>query len=126
MNASLQKTVASSFVIWVLVAIACFFYLFTFNGFRLALRPDRINFGIDLVGGTYITLEVQVDKALETELAERTQSLAKKLEDEGTGATVKAKVEGKKSSLTFESIDAANKAVSFIKNADRDLQVSAD
>jgi len=60
-----------SFGFWVLLAAACLFFLYPIR--------EKLRFGIDLVGGTYITLEVQTDKAVEAELAEKMQGLTAKL-----------------------------------------------
>ena len=101
MNVSLQKVFASPFMAWLIGAGVLFFYLFTFNGFRPVLREDRINFGIDLVGGTYITLEVHTDKAVETELADRLQVIARKLETENEQLPTNQKFEGMRATLSF-------------------------
>ena len=45
---------------------------------------QKLRFGIDLVGGTYITLEVQTDKAVESELIEVMQRAETKLKKENS------------------------------------------
>lgn len=126
MNVSLQRVFTSPFMAWVIGAVVLFFYLFTFVGFRPALRPDRINFGIDLVGGTYITLEVHTDKAVETELGDRVQAIIKKLTSENLEAPTNQKYEGVRGVLTFANIDAAHKAASFIKGFEPGLNIVSD
>ncbi len=71
MTASLRRIVFSQLMVWVLISLIGVYFLFHLKKF--------INFGIDLVGGTYITLEVQVDKAIEHDLAERMKSVVLKL-----------------------------------------------
>lgn len=62
MSADIRKIVFSGFMFWVAVA-AIGLYLIT------PLR-EKLRFGIDLAGGTYITLEVQTEKAIEDELVD--------------------------------------------------------
>ena len=66
MNHSLQKVFTAGFTFWILFAIATCGYLYRYG------KKD-IRFGIDLVGGTYITLEVQSEqKAKQSEVLECT------------------------------------------------------
>ncbi len=71
MNATAQKILGSSLFFWLALAGFCLYYL---HPLRESLR-----FGIDLVGGTYITLEVQAEKAIEARLSELTQRLKKQI-----------------------------------------------
>jgi preprotein translocase subunit SecD len=61
--------------LWILLAVIGVYFLYPL---RTSLR-----FGIDLVGGTYITLEVQTDKAVEAELLEQLKKISEKLETAG-------------------------------------------
>ncbi|MEX0849461.1 MAG: protein translocase subunit SecD [Candidatus Dependentiae bacterium] len=69
MNTTAQKIFGSTLFFWVALAGFCLYYL---HPLRESLR-----FGIDLVGGTYITLEVQAEKAIEARLLELMQTLKK-------------------------------------------------
>ena len=69
MNVTAQRILGSSFVAWLALAALFIYYL---HPLRESLR-----FGIDLVGGTYITLEVQAEKAIEARLLEIAQALKK-------------------------------------------------
>ena len=91
MNISLRRIFFSQLFGWIALAVVGFFYLYTFDGFMPKLRPDRINFGIDLVGGTYITLEVQTQKAIEAELADKLQYLSTALSNEKIASPVSQK-----------------------------------
>lgn len=71
MNATAQKVLGSSLFFWLAIAGFCLYYL---HPLRESLR-----FGIDLVGGTYITLEVQAEKAIESRLSEFAQQLKKQI-----------------------------------------------
>lgn len=126
MNLSLERLVISPFIAWVLGALILFFYLFTFDGIRPVLRQDRINFGIDLVGGTYITLEVQTDKAIEAELMEKLQVVLKKMENENLLLPTSHKFEGQRIILTYETLDAVTNAASWIKGIEPGLNVVTD
>ena len=50
MNLSTTSLTRSSFLLWMLAAAGIVAYLFTFYNGGVHLRPDRIKFGIDLVG----------------------------------------------------------------------------
>ena len=60
MTGSLRKVVVSGFAAWVAFGLVGLYFL-------MPLR-EKLRFGIDLVGGTYITLDVKVEKAVESEL----------------------------------------------------------
>jgi preprotein translocase subunit SecD len=62
----------SWFSLWVVIALIGIYFLYPL---RKTLR-----LGIDLVGGTYITLQVHTDKAVEAALLEHMQTLANRLE----------------------------------------------
>lgn len=62
---SLGRIFTFRLVVWLALAVGGGYFLYNINKY--------MKFGIDLVGGTYITLEVQLEKAQETELIERTQ-----------------------------------------------------
>ena len=67
MNPSLQRFLSASFTLWVAFAAAICGFLY-FHG-----KKD-IRFGIDLVGGTYITLEVQQDDVIKNFLGDKVRS----------------------------------------------------
>ena len=81
MNVSMRSFFSTTFFGWVVLAIAAVIYLFTIQDSRLRFREDRVKFGIDLVGGTYITLQVDTDKAVELELVARKQILLNKIKE---------------------------------------------
>ena len=71
---SLRRGLFSWFSFW--IALACYCACIYFMPLRKTLR-----YGIDLVGGTYITLEVQTDKAVESELLSKLQNVMNKLKE---------------------------------------------
>lgn len=92
------------------------------------MMPLRKNlkFGIDLVGGTYITLDVQVEKAVEDELNRIAHTLNKRLEKAHLATPVTRKVEGEKLFLTFDKPSGAQEVVSFFKKEEPMTAVSVD
>lgn len=108
MNASARNLVLSSFTFWiVLVAVGLYFII--------PIR-QKIKFGIDLVGGTYITLEVQTDKAIEAELAEIMQSIPARLKAAQIAAPTGKVLEKNEIVLTFDSAGAAQSAASYLQS----------
>ena len=75
MNLSLRKIFFSELMFWMVICAISLYLI-------LPLRKS-IRFGIDLVGGTYLTLEVQTDKAIEADLIEHMQSIDSKLRRAG-------------------------------------------
>lgn len=120
MTFSLRRFIFSSLAVWLAVTITGAYFLIHLHKF--------INFGIDLVGGTYISLEVQIDKAIESDLASRTLMLASKLEKDGSAAPTTT-VQDDAGYLIFSSEDAAIKAenslitsevrIPFVREGDR-------
>jgi preprotein translocase subunit SecD len=125
MNA-VRTFLTTSFFVWLLVAALSLVYLFTFVNWRPVLRPDRIKFGIDLVGGTYITLGVQTDKAVEVELTDRAQFLLKKLKEAKKSMPVSQSRDGEYVVWKFDTMNAAQDATSFIRSQGSDLSVSVE
>lgn len=102
MTFSGRQLVFSWFGFWVAFALIGLYLV-------LPLR-ERIRFGIDLVGGTYITLEVQVEKAVEAELVEAMQSLASKLQTERHITPTMKAVESKVIKFSFANLADAQAA----------------
>lgn len=126
MDLSAKSLIRSGFVLWVAAALGIVYYLFTIQDGKIKLRPDRIKFGIDLVGGTYISLGVQTDKAVETELIDKVSNLRKKLEDELAITPISQVLEKTEVRLKFDSAASAQAAQSFIKRQDSELVTSLD
>ncbi len=118
MNLSLQRSFFSWFTFWIVLALIC--------GYLLWPLRQTLRFGIDLVGGTYITLEVQTDKAVESELLARLQGILHRLKEANKELPVNKTVEKESIILTFSSATAAQSAVSTIQSQDKDLKVSSE
>ncbi|MCL5436362.1 MAG: protein translocase subunit SecD [Candidatus Dependentiae bacterium] len=101
---SLNKIFLSRLSLWIVLAVAGGWFVYNINKY--------IKFGIDLVGGTYITLEVQLDKAHETELIERAQEASDILKKAGRVAPKSIDADGKAAvaTLLFPEVKDASAA----------------
>lgn len=116
-SSSIRGLGTTGFVFWLVIAALCLYSIFPL---RKAVR-----FGIDLVGGTYITLEVQTEKALDADLLARMQTIPSMLENARKEKPVSHKVENGKLTLTFSSPAAAQDAMNVLK-MDGDLKYSVE
>lgn len=126
MSSSVKTLTRSGFILWIAAAIAIVGYLFTYSNGSFRLRKDRIKFGIDLVGGTYITLGVQTDKAVETELTDKIGGIVKKLDDELHTTPISQIIEKNNARLKFDSPATAQAAYSLIKRNIQDLTTNLE
>ena len=113
MTFSLRRFATSGFMVWMVIAVVGTYYL-------SPLR-EKLRFGIDLVGGTYITLGVQVEKAVESELFDRQEALEKKLKDARKDLPVTTTVENKTINFVFTTAAAAQDAAQVLKDEGRDV-----
>lgn len=117
MTFSARRLFFSSFGFWVAFALIGLYFV-------LPLR-ERIRFGIDLVGGTYITLEVQTAKAVEAELVETMQAMTSALKTERNVNPTMKKVEQDTIAFSFSTIaDAQTAAQLATANYPKYLQSS--
>ena len=119
MNHSFQKIVSAGFTFWILFALATCGYLYRYG------KKD-IRFGIDLVGGTYITLEVQEDDVIKNYLGDKIRTV------EGIAKMSHFELDGKPmlaaGSLVFKfnSSNIAREAESAFKTEDRFLKYEVE
>jgi preprotein translocase subunit SecD len=118
MKAITQRGLFSWFTFWIALAI-----LF---GYMLWPLRKTLRYGIDLVGGTYITLEVQTDKAVEAELLSKMQSVVNRLKEGNKELPTAKAVENNTIIFTFSSASAAQNAASLIQSQDKELSVNTD
>lgn len=116
MNGSARRIWLSGLMFWLVITGVCLYFLFPLK--------DKLRFGIDLVGGSYLTLEVQTEKAVEAELLGLTQKLVKRLRDSKKTLPVSKDVKNQQIILTFDSLDATQNAAVELKN-ERDVTVFA-
>lgn len=104
MKLSAKRIFVSELMMWLVIAGLGIYFLLPFQ--------KSLRFGIDLVGGTFLTLHVQTDKAVEAELIERMQSLEKKIE--------------KIHSIRLESVNIDQGAVTFNGSSVNDAHAIVD
>jgi preprotein translocase subunit SecD len=76
---------------------------------------QKLHFGIDLVGGTFLTLHVQTDKAIESNLVDNFQSIESRLRSAQDIRVDSHRIEKNEIVLTFDSLQDTQSAASFIK-----------
>ncbi len=95
MNISARRILFSSFTFWIALGALALYSLFPLR--------QSLKFGIDLVGGTYITLEVQTEKAIEDSFQRKAQSFAAKFDKAGLTEPTSKKVTAQENRLNFSS-----------------------
>jgi len=118
MKSTAQRLASSELMIWLLLCIVGVYFLYPL---RQSLR-----FGIDLVGGTYLTLEVQTDKAVEAELLSKLHVIDTKFRRERTVKLISKTIQDKKIILTFENNQQAQDAVRILKTDMREMEQSVN
>lgn len=118
MNLSTSRNTLMSFGFWVLLAAVCLAILYPFK--------DKLRLGIDLVGGTYLTLEVKTNEAVDAELAEKMQKIVTELKKAGKQLPIRREVKDEVLTLTFDGNEAAQNAANFINMSDVRLKQELD
>lgn len=113
MKLTARRLANSELIIWLLLCAVGLYFLYPL---RKTLR-----FGIDLVGGTYLTLEVQTDKAIEAELLSRLHAIETKFKHERAVKPISKTIENNKIVLTFENNQQAQDAVRILKTDAREI-----
>ena len=117
MNIAARRSIFSWFTFWIVLAIVSIYFLWPLR--------QTLRYGIDLVGGTYITLEVQTEKAVENELLSRLQGMLTKLKESGKEQPTAKNIEKNAIVLSFASTAAAQNAALLLQSYDKDVAVSA-
>lgn len=115
MATSARRIFVSEFMIWLILAGIGVYCL-------MPLRKS-IRLGMDLAGGTYLTLQVQTDKAIEADLVEKMKSATEKLKRANKELPVQKQIEGNAMILTFASVNDAQAAVSQLKTEFSDMKI---
>lgn len=118
MNITSRRFILSSFAFWLFLAIVCVILLYPLR--------EKLRLGIDLVGGTHITLQVQTDKAVEAELAEKMQALPDKLKKAGKPLPISKEIKDETLVLTFDTLDALQGTASFLTLAEPQLKQTVE
>lgn len=115
---AVRRALQSGLMVWFVITLVGIYFVYNLK--------NHIKFGIDLVGGTYITLEVQVDKAIENELFEKTQQLIFASKKDINIAPVSHHVEGRGARLTFADDGAAREFVQHAQQQGSKLSIARD
>jgi len=116
MIVALRRFLFSSLSIWLAVGLFGIYFVMHLQRY--------VNFGIDLVGGTYITLEVQLDRVIEAELVDRVALLMKKLREEGKQVMVSQTYTSPILRVTFPDEMAARYAEGLAETKEKHLIVT--
>lgn len=90
---------------------------------RLWPIKDHIKFGMDLVGGTFLTLQVQTDKAVEAELMNVSQNIPEVLSKENLAAPIKKDVINQSITMEFSDVNGAAAAANYLRDNYKDLAI---
>jgi preprotein translocase subunit SecD len=93
------------------------------GGYFLYNLKSYVKFGIDLVGGTYITLEVQLDKAREAELVEKMQEITELFKNTQQAMPLEKKISDFALTLKFASVKDAQQAATLLMDRLRSMLV---
>lgn len=118
MNLSLRKMITSELCVWLVIGALAVAYLYPL---RQSLR-----FGSDLVGGVYLTLEVQTEKAIEAELASILRATQIYLRQNGVPAPIANTINAQVLSLTFSAPAHTQAVARFISEEDKRLTYKID
>src|SRR5438132_2156780 len=108
MKLTARRIASSELMIWILLCVIGMYFLYPL---RKSLR-----FGIDLIGGTYLTLQVQTDKAIEAELLNKLQTIDAKFKRERSISVISKTIADQKIILTFENQQQAQEATRLLKS----------
>lgn len=113
-----KRIIGSELMIWLLVCAVGLYFLYPLR--------QTLRFGIDLVGGTYLTLEVKTDKAVEADLISKMQSIDSKFKRNRAISLISKKIENNSLVLTFENAQQTQEAARILKSDERDLYQDVD
>lgn len=114
--AKVRSMFLSQFSGWLLVAAVSIYFLYPLR--------SKIRLGMDLAGGTYLTLEVQTEKAVEAELIEQSQTIESKLKADHKPLPQSKKIAGSTIEFTYDTPQAAQDVALSLRDEFRDLDKS--
>lgn len=119
MNSSVQKALTSGFAVWVFAALAMMGYLYKYG-------QKDIRFGIDLVGGTYITLEVQQDDVVKNFLNDKVRNFESLLKSSKIDLDGNPLISDNTLTFKFHSLAIAKEAETLFRSDDKQLKYEVD
>ena len=117
MASVVSRTSSYGFFFWVALAVVGSYFMWPLK--------DHLKLGTDLIGGFYLTLQVETDEAVRMELVERMRGSVNRLKEQGIDV-VTSKVAEHSFSLTFANQEDVHKAVRFLKSHNEELTVHND
>jgi len=117
MESMIKRFASSGLMVWIALCLIGMYFLYP-------LRKS-VRFGIDLVGGTYLTLEVKTDAAIEAELVKKLQSIEARFKRDRSISLLSKNILDNKIILTFENQQQAQEATRALKD-ERELVQSVD
>src|SRR5277367_4764742 len=103
-----RQVMASQLVGWMVLAVVCVYLLWPLR--------DTLRLGMDLAGGTYLTLQVQADKAIEADLIDLAQTIEGKLKKAQRPVPTTKQVSDNTLILSFDSMQLAQETAIFLKD----------
>lgn len=118
MNIMTRSLLKSEFIWWIIFGIVALYFTYPLR--------KHLKFGIDLVGGTYITLEVQTQKAIEDEFSRMAHNLSDRLKEAGIPAPVSVKVNPDSLVVHFDTVQEAQDAAAYFKKQESNTKQQVD
>ncbi|HSC25044.1 MAG TPA: protein translocase subunit SecD [Candidatus Babeliales bacterium] len=118
MKSTVKHIVSSELMIWLLLGVIGIYFLYPL---RQSLR-----FGIDLVGGSYLTLEVKTNKAIEAELLNKLHNINTKLSRERSIVVTSKTIENNTIILMFQNQQQTQDATQILKTDEHELVQKVD
>ncbi len=122
MTSRITQVLFTKFSAWVLFFFIGLYWIFPnlFNrdpiNWSTRFAMSNINLGIDLKGGTYITLGVDIDKAVENFVESRGREITKFLQKKKIADPTSRVIKNQELVLTFADQDAASAARNALQN----------
>jgi len=108
MSSPARRVLVSWLTFWICVSAFIVWFLWPLK--------ERLKFGIDLIGGTYLTLKVQTNKAVESNLLSFLQVVSSRLRESNKVMPISKEVKDGAVVLTFGDIAAANDSGIYISD----------
>lgn len=117
MSSIAGRTTAYGFIFWLALAGV--------GSYLVWPLQKHLKLGIDLVGGFYITLQVQTDEAVKLELQQRLQGSLKRLSDNGIDVA-SHKIDKHTIILNFETHNDVQQAVKYLKSHGSEMKIQSE
>ncbi|MBN2267570.1 MAG: protein translocase subunit SecD [Candidatus Babeliaceae bacterium] len=120
MTVTLRRLLLSRLTFWILITAASVYFLFFY-----VIPEKRIKLGIDIAGGSYITLGVRLDEAIKNELTERMYDAKTVLADKKGLRPVKHDIENESIIFSFSEPKQAYAAAEFLAEYEKGMIVNS-